>query len=65
MRCWTRSFDRPHRLLTSKPATLAVPFFSRNDDDDLTFGILYKHPPRSYYPVALLLWREKIKQLLR
>lgn len=65
MHCQTRSFTHAHRPLTLNNATLAVPFFRQNDADDLTFAILYKYVGRSYYPLALLLWREKIRQLLR
>jgi len=65
MHCQTWSFTHPHCPLTPNHATFAVPFFRQNDADDLTFAILYKHVSRSYYPLALLLWREKIRQLLR
>jgi hypothetical protein len=58
-------FRNPGFLVTSKRATLAVPFFPRDKADDLTFAILYKYAARSYYPLALLLWREKIRQPLR
>ena len=61
MHCQERSFTHPHLPLAPKHATLAVPFFGQNDADDLTFAILYKYVARSYYPLALLLWREKIR----
>jgi len=65
MHCRVRSFARSSCPLTPNHATLPVPFFPHDAIDDLTFAILYKHAVQSYYPLALLLWREKIRQLLR
>ena len=44
-------------------ARFAVPFFQRTTADDLIFAILYNCVARSYYPLALLIWRKKIKLL--
>lgn len=46
-------------------ASATVPECEQNRTHDLTSAILYSQLAQPYYPLALLLWREKIKQLLK
>jgi len=46
-------------------ATFAVPSCGRVRVADLTDAVLYKATAEPYYPLALLLWREKFRQLFR
>jgi hypothetical protein len=46
-------------------AAFTVLIFPRRRADDLTSAVLYKPGAQTYYPIALLLWREKLRKLFR